>query len=112
MASTPHTFRIPENALVPLTFSNTSGQDVDGQTVTLYAVDPSDRANPISLGTGTGAAAGTAFSVTCDFSSCSVGTRYELQGAADVGGANPVVVIPNGSTPEIVYAEVYSMDIF
>lgn len=103
-------FRIPEDALVPFTFSNTEGQSTDGLTVTIKAVDPDG--NVTTLGTGSGAAAGTSFSVTCDFSLVTPGVRYELQGAADIGGTNPVVVIPNAKTAPKVYAEVYAMDIF
>lgn len=109
--ATPRTFRIPEKALVPLTFSNTEGQTTADLTVTIKAVDP-DTGTITTLGTGTGAAPGTAFSVTCDFKDLTPGKRYRLEGAADISGTNPVVVIPNARTAEAVYAEVYSLAIY
>ena len=110
--ATPTIFRVPENAAVPFTFSATAGQSVDGLTVTIKAVHPTT-GTAYTLGTGTGAAAGTNFSVTCDFSGLpATGVRYELWGAADIAGSNPVVVVPNDNTSQKVYIDYYEVPIF
>lgn len=110
--ATPRTFRVPEDALVPLTFSNTSGQSTSGLTVTVKAIHPTT-GTAYELGTGAGAAAGTDFSVTCDFKGLpATGLRYELWAAGDISGTNPVVVIPNTLTPERVYIDYYEVPIF
>lgn len=110
--ATPRTLRIPEDALVPLTFSNTEGQSTSGLTVTVKAVHPTTGV-AYTLGTGAGAAPGSSFSVTCDFKGLpATGLRYELWAAADIAGTNPVVVIPNALTADKVFIDYYEVPIF
>lgn len=106
-----YTYRIPENAAFPWTITNTEGASTDGQTVSMYAVDITDGTTTL-LGTGSGAAIGSDITINVDFSGVDAGKTYEIQAAANVGGANPVVVVPNTKTANHVYAYVYNMAIY
>ena len=100
--------RIPEKASIPLAFTNTLNVDLSAETVTVKAHSMTT-GTAYTLGSGTGAAAGTNFNVTCDFASVPVDARYEVEAVADIAGANPITVCPNPKTEDRFVIYVFSM---
>lgn len=103
--------RIPEKASVPLSFTNTLNVSTAGETVTVKAHSLST-GTAYTLGTGSGAAAGTDFSVTCDFAAVPVSARYEIEAVANIAGANPITVCPNPKTEDRFVIYVFPMKSF
>jgi len=82
------------------TTANPTTTNTTGDTVTVKITNAEEVApTPITIGTASGAAAGTNIAVTLDFATANVAAGlWELEAVADVGEVNPKVLIPNETT--------------
>jgi len=99
--------KAPEKYL--LAFSFTLNEDTSSKTVGLYLVGRSGAATLV--GSASGVAEDTAFSINCDLSTTGIrpGASYRVNLVADVGGANPTTFIP-GATYSEYWVDIYEVD--
>lgn len=105
------THELPEKATIPLTLgtaANPTVTDSSGDTVGAYLVNESGTATLV--GTASGAAAGTPFTINMDLSvSGIVPALYTLEVVSSINDANPETMVPNVTVGRPVYIRIFEV---
>lgn len=106
--ATSQTLRVAIKSLTPLRFRNTVDVDTSSMLLEVYLVDPDTTSTQIKVGEDYGAAAGTDFTIACDFATAGVTVgRWLLYVVEATANPNKLTAVPNKKTAMRVFVEVY-----